>query len=415
MKPFDRYLAQSRSRANSIEPGFEPEIVVVIPAYNEPLITHTLNSLKISCINTKILILVIINYPEQASQHTKLFNDEMFNVLQNWMNYHNTTNFEMKCLLASNLRRKHAGAGLARKIGMDTAAGIYNHMNRQNGIIISLDADCLVAENYFSAIYEHFSKKPDTNALLIDFQHRTSRIEPVHRRFMWQYEIYLHYFVMGCRLAGFPFAYHTIGSCFAINSATYVRQGGMNKKHAGEDFYFLHKIFPLGCCYRNYETCVYPSARVSKRVPFGTGPALDNLLKQNEPLKVYNPQAFIDLQAFYFTIQATEHYRQLMNKIPKSLKAFFAENNFEKCFCDARQNSASKYQFEKRVLQHFDAFQLVKYLNYAHENDYYKKIPVKNAATTLLALYGEAADTKLSNILKSIRKIEQKTTPRQPK
>src|SRR5213594_3575687 len=84
------------------------------------------------------------------------------------------------------------------------------------------------------------------------------------------YELHLRYYVRALRYAGFPYAHHTIGSCMAVRADVYKKQGGMNKRQAGEDFYFLQKIIPLGHFTDLTETKVIPSSRPSDRVPFGT-------------------------------------------------------------------------------------------------------------------------------------------------
>ena len=92
------------------------------------------------------------------------------------------------------------------------------------------------------------------------------------------YELHLRYLNLFSRFTGFPYAYHTIGSCFGVRAETYASQGGMNKRKAGEDFYFLHKIIPLGEFREINNTCVIPSPRESDRVPFGTGAAIGKYL-----------------------------------------------------------------------------------------------------------------------------------------
>jgi len=42
----------------------------------------------------------------------------------------------------------------------------------------------------------------------------------------------------------------------------------MNRKQAGEDFYFIQKLMPLGGYFALNSTAIYPSPRESSRVPF---------------------------------------------------------------------------------------------------------------------------------------------------
>src|SRR5204862_3217619 len=107
--------------------------------------------------------------------------------------------------------------------------------------------------------------------------------------------LHLRYYIQALRYAGFPHAHHTIGSCMAVRAGEYRQQGGMNKRKAGEDFYFLHKIIPLGGFGDLTGTTVYPSPRPSDRVPFGTGKAVRENLPGRQ-IKTYPLDAFLDLK-----------------------------------------------------------------------------------------------------------------------
>ena len=389
-----------------------PEMIVVIPAFNESMIFETLHALHASSNSARVMVIIVVNYSEVARDSVKQFNEVLYNVLQEWQDIYSIPQLYFRTLLAPNRRRKHAGAGLARKIGMDTAVDVFFRNNTIDGIIISLDADCLVKENYLNTIYHHFKNERDTDVSVIDFQHRSDLWDTRVQEAIKKYELYLNYYVLGCRAAGFPFAYHTVGSAFALRSGAYVKFGGMNKKHAGEDFYFLHKLFTNGKTSRIYETTVFPSARLSARVPFGTGPALKNILEKDDELSVYHPDAFRDLQQFYQHIpDMYEHDNAFENVQVSALKSFFEIINFSGIIREGRSNSASKRQFEKRILTRFDAFQLVKYLNYAHNYGYYKKIPVIAASTELLGI--DIKGKNIDLVLKKARELERINHPRQ--
>jgi hypothetical protein len=68
----------------------------------------------------------------------------------------------------------------------------------------------------------------------------------------------------------------------------------MNKRAAGEDFYFLNKLAKVGRIDYIRETCVHPSARVSTRVPFGTGKRIERFLAGDAAKEyyLYDPQIF---------------------------------------------------------------------------------------------------------------------------
>ncbi len=413
MDYFKQYIVKSLSKADEISSQESSEITIVIPAFNEPFILNTLQSLQNNKFERNVLVIIVVNYSVKASDATKEFNRRLYHVLHNWSKTNSTTNFSFEAIFVPDMPRKHAGAGLARKVGMDTAIDLFHRNKQENGIIVSLDADCKVTDNYLSAIYAQFRKDKSTQLVLLDFEHQKAGLPQEQLEAIINYEMYLHYFVLGCRWSGFPYAYHTVGSCFAVSAGTYVKQGGMNRKHAGEDFYFLHKLFPLENTRRLYNARVFPSSRVSNRVPFGTGPALKNILQDENPYLVYNFSAFNDLKPFYNEISSFYRNPERVEAVsPLPLQVFFKETKFVGKMHEARSNSSSELQFKKRMLRHFDAFQLVKYLNFAHETGYYKKIPANLAAIKVLEAFGKHSQAGNAEILYQLRELEKIIRPR---
>ncbi|MEZ4848575.1 MAG: hypothetical protein R3B93_08135 [Bacteroidia bacterium] len=72
-------------------------------------------------------------------------------------------------------------------------------------------------------------------------------------------------------------AFHCVGSSMAVRSIAYQKRGGMNRRKAGEDFYFLQKFIAEGTLAELSTTKVIPSPRASEKVPFGTGRAIKKL------------------------------------------------------------------------------------------------------------------------------------------
>ena len=182
------------------------------------------------------------------------------------------------------------GVGLARKIGFDRA---LPHLDYQGTapLLASLDADTLVHPDYFLALHRHFHQAK-TGAAVIPFRHQpaasTKAQEAIDR-----YELYLHHYALGLELAGSPYAFWTIGSAMAFRAEAYARMGGMNRRQAGEDFYFLQQMAKTAGVSRLRGTAVYPSARASDRTPFGTGPTVGRLLAgEQEAVRFYHPDCF---------------------------------------------------------------------------------------------------------------------------
>ena len=191
---------------------------------------------------------------------------------------------------------------------------------------------------------------------------------------MQLYETYLHYYKQAMAFTGFPHAIYTIGSAFAVRAEAYVKQGGMNRKQAGEDFYFLHKLAQVGSIGEINQTCVYPSARISHRVPFGTGPVLRKWLEGDESLtQTYNFQAFQDLKQLFDLLPQlyTENSIQsLLDQLPVPLRTFLSEDGFVASLDEVRANAARFSSFQKRFFANFNAFKMLKFLNFTHPHCY---------------------------------------------
>ena len=99
--------------------------------------------------------------------------------------------------------------------------------------------------------------------------------------------------MLGLSRACSPYAFHTVGSAMACLAESYCRMGGMNLRVAGEDFYFLQHLAKTGGISQVKGTVVYPSARASHRVPFGTGRSISRLLgKDEEAVLFYQKDCF---------------------------------------------------------------------------------------------------------------------------
>jgi hypothetical protein len=281
------------------------------------------------------------------------------------------------------LRKKWAGAGLARKSGMDEAIRRFNLYNKPNGIIVSLDADTLVEENYLVEIENYFKQNPDQVGATITFSHQTEGLEKKHLEGIQLYEKYMDYYKKALEFAGYPYPMFTVGSAFAVKAVAYVKRGGMNRRQAGEDFYFLQNLVQIGPVGEITGTTVHPSARLSDRVPFGTGPVLQKWMRGEEDLtKTYNFQAFNDLKRFFdvanvlFKISEKD-YEELRIKLPPSVGIFLQEDNFWLEINDLNKNCSTLPAFQKRFFQKFNAFKILKFLNFSHEK-YYQKADLES-------------------------------------
>ncbi|MFT5246228.1 MAG: hypothetical protein ACI943_000970, partial [Gammaproteobacteria bacterium] len=351
--------------SRSMRPG--TEIIVTIPCHNEPSLDESLMSLLANddpgCL---VEIIVVINADEAAEERilaqnnsSKLVCLRVRKELPSWL--------ELHVLEENKLPVKHAGVGLARKIAMDEASWRFENVIEENGIIVCYDADSLCETNYLREIKIHFDDNKRSPGCSIRYEHPLKGSEysqPLYSGIA-QYELHLRYYTMQQKWLNLPFAYQTIGSSMAVRWKPYQLEGGMNKRKAGEDFYFLQKIIARGDFSELSSTRVIPSPRSSDRVPFGTGKAVQDYLDRNgEELTTYNPLSFEDLKVF---LKYTLFEQMNEDLLPDSIKAYLSTTNWEEANREIRANSSTQKAFVKRFYRWFNAFRLMKYLHYSRD------------------------------------------------
>lgn len=369
-------------------------LIVVIPAYKEEHLLKALDSLN-TCDkpNGGVLIIVLINEAETTSEDVIRINQKC---------QASVNKYDSKFDLLYSYQRlpiKKAGVGLARKIGMDEAVRIFEGQGK-DGLILCFDADCTCDTNYLVEVEKQFASDKN-RAGVVFYEHE---FQGKNHEAIVNYELYLRYYIDAIRHSGFPFAHQTLGSCIITRSSIYQSEGGMSTRKAGEDFYFLNKVIPLGGFVEINRTTVYPSDRVSDRVPFGTGKAVEQLLNSNEPYEVYNPKSFIDLRNFFS--QATAIWNDDPFDIPESIFSFFngdITTELEKI----KSQTTSLTSFTQRFFLWFDAFRILKFIHFSRDH-YYPNVPISQALTWLFNILDlQPASTILEDQLVALRDYDR--------
>ncbi len=175
------------------------------------------------------------------------------------------------------------GVGLARKIGFDLALARLDWS--KDPLLISLDADSLVEGNYLRMVFEHFHGN-SCGAAYLPFRHQAGETA-AQESAIRDYELYLRAYQFGLNWARSPYAFISIGSALACRAPAYVAAGGMKRRQAGEDFYFLQQMVKTAGVSPLAGTLVRPAARYSDRVPFGTGRTLEARVEQSKSLYLF--------------------------------------------------------------------------------------------------------------------------------
>ncbi len=294
----DKYLRRINLKTVEPRPGLQKgqfQHFVVIPVLDEmQLLPRTLSSLQLALPDT-VAVLLVVNHglttPPERQQNNRELLQKLAHGGGDW-GLPVRQLFWIDC--ASPGQELSRGVGEARKIGLDACLATLAEATLSRSFLVCLDADTLVSPRYWTAIEEGFSSHPHCGALSLGFRHQPGG-NASEERTIRLYEAFMARYLDGLRLAQSRYAYHSLGSAIAVRASSYLAAGGMRKTMAGEDFYFLQAVCKVAPVVQLEEPVVFPSARVSDRVPFGTGPRQQQLL-QGEALPELPTAAFAALR-----------------------------------------------------------------------------------------------------------------------
>lgn len=249
---------------------------------------------------------------------------------------------------------RYYGIGWARKVIMDNIS-----LSASPGdLILSLDADTTFNENYFLSVALNFFNNPDAVALSAPYFHLPSADNRAYRAIL-RYEIYMRHYQLNHWRIGSPYTFTALGSAMACPVKAYIAVGGMSPRISGEDFYFLQKLRKYGRILFWNDEKVFPEARFSNRVIFGTGPAMikgDSGDWSSYP--VYPTELFDEIWETY------ELFPSFYIKTGDTpVVRFMSEASGEKDpFKSLRKNSRTVENFVRACHEKFDGLRILQYL-----------------------------------------------------
>lgn len=385
---------------------------VVIPSLAESAnLSQMLRSLATnpSELLASFLILVVVNHRNDSPVADKSDNLATLAALPGWRQQYGLNNLHwVDAATAGNELPPKQGVGLARKIGLDLA---LPHLDFAAGdpLLVCLDADTLVQPDYLPAIASHFAMASAGGASL-PYRHRPAA-DPPGQAAIDRYELFLRAYVLGLELAGSPYAFHTVGSAMACRASAYVASGGMNRRLAGEDFYFLQQIHKTSGVAPLAGTCVHPSPRSSHRVPFGTGRAVgDMLAKGDGQLLFYQPVLF-EIVAQWLAA-AAEHggaeSGDLLDRaaqISPHLRAYLAQAGFEEAWANLKRHNRDGERLLNAFHGWFDAFRTMRLMHHLTDAAFPRIAPEQSVAP-LLERAGYRAQADVSGMLEQLRALQ---------
>ncbi len=254
--------------------------------------------------------------------------------------------------------KKH-GVGHARRVAMDAAVAKAD----ANDLLVSMDADTLIPENYFCNLLRLQKQYPDAVAMALPYYHPLTGNEAEDRAVL-RYELYMRFYSLNLWRTESPYRFTALGSAMACPVKSYRRIGGITPKMSGEDFYFLQKLRKSGPLLVYSTEKVYPASRFSARVFFGTGPAM---IKGNSgdwsSYPFYDPLFFDEIQNFYDLLPKL--YR---DDCEGRVLDFLKESNKGRAIWRVwRANAASEQAFIKAAHTAFDGLRILQYLRWRKE------------------------------------------------
>lgn len=383
---------------------------VVIPALAEcGNLPHTLQSLSRNPrpLLDRTLILVVVNQRDDVTEEEKSDNRATLAALPVWKKQHGLATLHwVDAASPGKELPPRQGVGLARKIGMDLALRQLDYPGR-DPLLICLDSDTLVQPDYLEAIFRHFEESSAGGAS-IPYRHRPADT-PRAQAAIDRYELFLRSYVLGLEQAGSPWAFHTVGSAMACRASAYAAGGGMNKRLAGEDFYFLQQLFKTGGVADLAGTIVHPSPRSSHRVPFGTGRAVGDMLADGDGrLLFYQPQLFEILREWLACV--ADHggadggeLLKRSERISPWLREFLQQAGFAGAWDNLLKHNRGGARLMAAFHGWFDAFRTMRLMHHLTDHGC-PRIPPEQAVAPLLERAGLEFTGSVSGMLESLRR-----------
>ncbi len=258
-------------------------------------------------------------------------------------------------------KEKKSGVGWARKILMNKI--VLNAKN--DDLIVSLDADTTFSPGYFQSLVDSFKYHPKAVAAAIPYYHKLTGDEAADRAIL-RYEIYLRYYDLNMLQIGSPYAFTAIGSAIVLPVKSYKAIGGITPHKSGEDFYFLQKLRKYGNVIIWNNEKVYPAARFSDRVDFGTGPAMIKGREGDWSSYPVYPQHYFGVIKKLFDL-----FPSLFEKsVPTPLDDFIEEKfGTADIWTPLRNNSTGKGNFIKACHHKFDALRTFQFLKWKYSKE----------------------------------------------
>ena len=354
-----------------------PKIYIALPVMDEmerlPLLVKAIQHQSIK----EFQLIVCVNQPDSWWENPLKF--DICKANQAAILYLQSLNDERITIIDKSSQgkgwpQKAHGIGVARKLLMDYISSVAEN----NDIIISMDADTVFNQEYFSSIAENLRLNPAASAIAVPYYHQLSGGAELDRA-MLRYEIYMRSYAINLWRIKSTYSFTALGSAIALPVWAYKAVGGMTPKLSGEDFYFLQKIVKSGRLLHWNGEIVFPATRLSDRVFFGTGPALSKGIGGDWSSYPIYSQKLFDLIAITSNSFKVLFTKDIVTPLDDFLLSKFGELPWQKL----RQNFKTEAHFVRACLEKIDGLRILQFLK---ENQFPDEKTSENALSELLIL-----------------------------
>jgi len=382
----DKYLAQYSLQLGSVPPLPQRwQHVMVVPCYDEaPNFIHTWQNIYR---HTDLLILLVLNRPE-GSESTA--NEPVRQALSTYSTtvlehgYSLSQLSDVCSVLCVDLERLEGptptkeGVGRARRIGCDLALKLQQTQVIHSQWIYSGDADAIWPAAMFNTQWPN-----EASAVTVPFRHRFDDANPPPSsgelsiaQATQIYELKIHHYVLHLQAMNSPYGFHALGSSCLFKGCAYAAVRGMPLRCAAEDFYILNKLAKIGPVHTAQGAGITITPRLSTRVPFGTGPAVEKLLSskaiQHEPL-FYDARCFdilgrlSHLFELWTASPQPNTYEHLTTEfgsmLAEDLHTLLSRWGYQKVLTHIYQAGATSIQRKRHTITWLDGFKTLKIIH----------------------------------------------------
>lgn len=334
-------------------------LFVAIPALNElDYLAKTLQALEKQQTKVSFSVYVCVNQPdswwEQADKKDICDNNKQLLFKLRRRHYGFPLHIIDKSSPGKGWDDKNFGVGWARKTLFDKILDIAE----SEDILVSMDADTVFSEHYLNSLAKNFEQHPQQQVVSVPYYHPLTEDEAANRAIL-RYEIYMRNCLLNFYRIGCPYNFTAIGSAIAVKIKALQKINGITPMKSGEDFYLLQKLRKMSPISNWNDEMVYPAARFSDRVFFGTGPAM---IKGSQGVwdsyPIYHYSLFDEVKKTYDLID-----RLYTEDLSTSFIAFLKEQfKTEDLWTPLRQNVKDLAHFRHAFHEKADGLRVLQFL-----------------------------------------------------